>query len=84
MNHAHIEGEPKRNVRRRVDLSRLALVLLLLGAFSLGAVATEVTDFGAVNASNSISDQPDFSTLQTVWDLIHDEFDDHAAIDDQK
>ncbi len=83
MNHSQRDIEPKPDSRRRFEISRVALSILLLVAFSLGVVTTQVTDLRAVNASTSITDQPDFSTLQTVWDLIHDEFIDDDAIDDQ-
>lgn len=69
--------------RRRSAAARLVLVFLVLGGFAGGFVTAEVTGVRETNASTSLSDQPDFSTLQTVWDLIHDEFVDPDAIKDQ-
>ena len=83
MNNLPTEFESRRNSRCRLELSRTMLTVLLLGAFLLGVVVTQLADFRAVDASTAMSDQPDFSTLQTVWDLIHDEFVDPEAIDDQ-
>ncbi len=69
--------------RRRFAIRRVMLVSLLLGAFLAGVVTTEMAGLRETTASNSIADQPDFSTLQSVWDLIHDEFVDPGAIADQ-
>lgn len=69
--------------RRRLMVGRFTLVALVLGAFLSGIVTAEVTNLRETNASTAISDQPDFSTLQSVWDLIHDEFVDPDVIDDQ-
>ena len=84
MEHTQYDSESQHTARRRrFELSRATLAALVLGAFLLGIITTEVTGLREVNASTSISDQPDFSTLQTVWDLIHDEFVDPDVIDDQ-
>ncbi|MEZ4507491.1 MAG: hypothetical protein R2848_16975 [Thermomicrobiales bacterium] len=62
---------------------RVLLACLVLGAFLAGILTAEAVGTRVATASTSIADQPDFSTLQTVWDLIHDEFVDPEKIDDQ-
>jgi carboxyl-terminal processing protease len=81
----HPETEDRRRAKntRKFVVSRSILALLLIGAFSLGLISSEVTGLPGVTASSSISDQPDFSTLQTVWDLIHEQYVDPEAIDEQ-
>ena len=69
--------------RRRSAMRRVLLVSLLIGAFLAGVVTTELAGLSETTASNEIGSQPDFPTLQSVWNLIHDEFVDTDAIDDQ-
>lgn len=62
---------------------RFLLSCLVLCAFLAGIVTADLTGLRETNASTAITDQPGFSTLQTVWDLIHDEFVAPDIIDDQ-
>ncbi len=83
MDQSSFDSRPGARAGTRRATSRLLLVLLVLGAFASGIVTAEVTGLRETTASTSISDQPDFSTLQTVWDLIHEEFVDPDLIDGQ-
>ena len=68
--------------RRRV-VTRLGLMVLIAGVFLAGILTGDVVGPGTTGASNSISDQPGFDTLQQVWDLIHEKFADPNAVDDE-
>jgi carboxyl-terminal processing protease len=83
MDHFQNDSAPQPQPVGRSMSGRILLVLLSIVTFAGGFAAAEVTDLRETTASTSISDQPDFSTLQTVWDLIHDEFVDPEVIDDQ-
>jgi carboxyl-terminal processing protease len=67
-------------------LGASALVLLLVVAFGLGVVVDRVVWTGGalVGAESSLSSQPEFATLQQTWDLIHENYVDTKAIDNQE
>ncbi len=84
MNQSPNHPNPYSSTRRsRLAMRRVLLVALLLGAFLAGVVTTELAGLRETTASNEMTSQPDFPTLQSVWDLIHDQFVDPGAIDDQ-
>jgi carboxyl-terminal processing protease len=60
--------------------------MLLVVAFGLGVVVDRVvwTNGASVGAESSLSSQPEFATLQQTWDLIHQNYVDSKAIDDQQ
>lgn len=76
---------PPRSTRgsHRRALIRIGLVVLIAGTFLAGILTGEVAGPHNTNASNSISEQPGFDTLQQVWDLIHDQFVDPDDVDDE-
>ncbi|MEZ4530596.1 MAG: S41 family peptidase [Thermomicrobiales bacterium] len=82
MNRLSPNSEPAPRFRGAAA-GRVLLACLVFGAFLAGIVTAEAVGMRVATASTSIADQPDFSTLQTVWDLIHDEFVDPEKIDDQ-
>lgn len=73
----------EKGTRRSSAARRLSLALILVATFAGGAVTADIAGLRVTDASTSIADEPDFTTLQTVWDLIHDEFVDPDSIDDQ-
>lgn len=83
MDHVPINSDVRTPKFAPRAVGRLMLVLLVLGGFAGGFIAAETISLRETNASTSISDQPDYSILQTVWDLIHEEFVDPDAIDGQ-
>jgi carboxyl-terminal processing protease len=84
MHDSQLASAPRLRPNDRSKRDRFLLVLLVFATFVGGFASAEVTGLRVTTASSSISDQPDFSTLQTVWDLIHDEFVDPDVIDDQR
>ncbi|MGH2533732.1 MAG: S41 family peptidase [Thermomicrobiales bacterium] len=73
------DNRPVRGVRSTV--TALALVL----AFGFGVVVDRIAwqDDSRVTASSSFTDLQEFQVLQDTWDLIHSEYVDTSAIDNQ-
>lgn len=74
---------PRSRAPHRKAAIRLLLIVAVAGTFLAGMLAGEITGSPATGASSSLVDAPGFATLQSVWDLIHDEFVDPESIDDQ-
>ena len=72
--------------RLRLVIQRTALTFLLLATFVAGAGAQRFGVLGgsSAGAESSMTDQPEFKTLQQTWDLIHSEYVDESAIDNSK
>ncbi len=73
----------QRGDRPRRAIARLGLIVMLASVFLAGVLTGEVTGPYRTGASSSIVDQPAFETLQDVWDLVHEQFVDPEAVDDQ-
>jgi carboxyl-terminal processing protease len=75
----------RQRVSRRRIASRLALVAVLVATFSagIGAERYGLNDGSEAGASSSFTDLPAFATLQQTWDLIHSDYVDESAIDDE-
>lgn len=65
--------------------ARLAMVIALVATFGAGIGVERAGWVGGSNAgaSSSMTDLPEFQTLQETWDLIHSDYVDESAIDDQ-
>lgn len=71
---------------RRIGwVRRAALTLLLVFTFGAGIAVDRVVWEGGTGAgaSSSLTDLPEFQTLQQTWDLIHDNYVDVEAIDNR-
>lgn len=87
------EGEERRDTvgalhtgpAPRTSARRLVAALVVLTSFGLGVTAdrTVLPSGSGASASSSFTDLPAFSTLQETWDLIHSEYVDPTAIDDE-
>lgn len=75
---------PRHNAgAHRNSMTRGLLIVVIAGTFLTGILTGEVVGPHGTNASTSIVDEPGFSTLQSVWDLVHDQFVDPDSVDDQ-
>jgi carboxyl-terminal processing protease len=67
----------------RKPITRILLIVTIAGTFLAGMLTGEVAGPLETTASTSLIDEPGFATLQSVWDLIHEQFVDPDSIDDQ-
>jgi len=79
------EGRRENRGRRLSFGRRLGLTLLVVLTFSAGAATNHlvVQPHLDAGASSSLTDLPEFETLQQTWDLIHNQYVDESAIDDR-
>jgi carboxyl-terminal processing protease len=74
------------HVALRSLMSRIVMAVLLVATFGAG-VGVDRIGFGDgsnAGASSSFTELPEFQTLQETWDLIHDNYVDESAVDDQE
>src|SRR5262245_9997124 len=82
------EGDerPQSKSTRRIRplIHRALLVCVLIATFTAGVGADRLGIIGAgpADASSSMTDQPQFKTLQQTWDLIHDKYVDQSSVVD--
>jgi carboxyl-terminal processing protease len=79
--------QPRRQAKRpRIGplVQRTLLVCVLIATFAAGVGADRLGMLGGspADASSSMTDQPQFKTLQQTWDLIHDQYVDQSAVVD--
>jgi carboxyl-terminal processing protease len=75
----------KANGRLGSRFKHLLLIVTLAVTFGAGAGAERTGLLGGdAGASSSMSEQPAFQTFQQTWDLIHTDYVDEGAIDDEK
>jgi carboxyl-terminal processing protease len=65
-------------------VNRLIIAAAIFLSFGGGALVRQVAIEGSSSASSSLQDNPDFATVQQVWDLVHDRFVDPDLIDDRE
>lgn len=65
--------------------NRFIIAIALMGTFGAGVGAERygLTGGADAGASSSFTDLPAFETLQSTWDLIHSDYVDQSAIDDE-
>lgn len=75
----------KRPLSRLGGGRKLLVAAVLLATFGTGAGADQLLSHGGLGAgaSSSMTDVKEFATLQQTWDLVHDNYADPAAIDNQ-
>ena len=59
------------------------MTVLLAGGFLAGVLTSQIAEPRHTGASDSLTGQAGFTTLQQVWDLIHEQFVASDQIDDQ-
>jgi carboxyl-terminal processing protease len=82
------DGTPRaaqQHVSPRRIASRFAMAAVLVATFGagIGAERYGLSDGSNAGASSSFTDLPAFETLQQTWDLIHSDYVDESAIDDE-
>lgn len=75
----------RRHFLPRQVVGRLAMAVVMVATFGagIGAERYGLSDGQDAGASSSFTDLPAFETLQETWDLIHSDYVDESAIDDE-